>query len=152
MLQRFSVYTQNLLYLRTILRVQTLILCVCLLAPLALYEPGFGASSSAAGTVLAGPSSHGGGAAVRLDFLAHRLPLSLTQAPSLTPVTGLRSGVRDDFSADSSLSDWAAAIASLCLPSLRIDPIAWDSRTPSFLLPSAHGLVSFAIPPPLYLV
>ena len=91
--------------------------------------------------------------AINKDYAAHHLPAVLRPAFNLSSCKGLRrSGNRsDDYPPIQPHLSWAVVSSVPRLPSLRIDPIAWDSRTPSFLLPSAYGLVTFAIPPPLCL-
>jgi hypothetical protein len=143
--------------LRDGVRLPTWLLCICLIVPLAWHEAGFGAPARLAGAptlsslsalLVAGhPGGHG--PVVRQKVAPPHLP-ALVPASNPATGTGLRSGSRDDDPAFAqSPMPWGGAGAALRLPSLRIDPVAWDSGTPSFLLPSAHGLVLFAIPPPL---
>jgi hypothetical protein len=142
------------LSLRAGLRVQTWLLCVCLIVPLAWHESGFSASVSdlPAHALFVADYPGGQGADVRRESAPQHLPV-LVPASNLASGTGLRSGNRDDDPASAHASSpWTALGAVFRLSSLRIDPVAWDSGTPSFLLPSAYGLVLFALPPPSCLV
>ncbi|MDR2726419.1 MAG: hypothetical protein LBC10_00320, partial [Deltaproteobacteria bacterium] len=82
----------------------------------------------------------------------HRLPALLPQTLSLTPSLGCSESRHNDDPSYQSSQGWSIAGDTPRLLFLRIDPVSRDIRTPSFLLPSAYGLVSFATPPPFCLV
>ena len=148
MFQRFVTRT---LSPRAGLRAQVIVLCFCLIMPLASHGSGFGvvAHFAFAHEVVAGYSGDHGKSALHRGFASHRLPALLTPAPNLASILVLRSGSRsDDFTDTQFPLPWTAVDDVPCFPSLRIDPITWDMGTPSFLLPSAYGLVRFSIPPP----
>ncbi|CAK7006800.1 MAG: hypothetical protein DELT_00272 [Desulfovibrio sp.] len=136
-------------------RLRTLFLYFCLVISVTWYEPGFKPSTAFTPqpTVVAERlSKHNKFALIRLNA-THRLPSLLASAPRPSPGTRLRPENPDgDFPPLQLFPCWAIVDNTPCLPSLRIDPIMWESRTPSFLLPSAYGLVPFAIPPPCDLV
>ena len=146
---------QNSLYicrLRACLRFLTPFLYVCLILSLTWYETSFSTSigvTSAPAAAIGHADSYNG-ATVSQGKASHRLPSVLTPALKLPSSTRLRPENRDDDLSPSQ-SCWAVAGDPPCLSALRIDPVAWDSRTPSFLLPSAYGLVPFALPPPFRL-
>ena len=154
MFQRIATCTPSL---RAGLRLQTLVLCICLIAPLTWRESGFDPAAGlrsppSAPSAVAGYLGGQDNSVVRRNFAPPHLPASLTPAPGLALNPGLRSGSRDgDSPPAKSFQPRAVAGYAPGLFSPRIDPVAWDSGTPSFLLPSAHGLVSFAMPPPLCL-
>lgn len=146
MLQRYTSYTSRL---RTWLRPLTPFLYLCLILSLTWYESSFTpfTSSTPAPTTIAWHSGDYGGAAVRQGSASHRLPSLLSSAPKLPSSARLRTENRGNDLPPAQLC-WAITADTLCLSPLRIDPVVWDSGTPSFLLPSAYGLVPFAIPPP----
>lgn len=149
MSQRIATCTSSL---RVSSRVQTLFLCICLLIPLAWYESDFSVAArlASASTAVSEDCDGQSKPAVHKNCASHRLLASLIPAPSLAQSSGLYPENRDDDPSVTQFSSlWTIVDKIPHLPSLRIDPIAWDNKTPSFLLPSAHGLVSFAIPPPL---
>ena len=134
---------------RSCSRLQTLLLYFCLILSLTWYESGFSAPTPA---VIAGPFK-------KVDISAlgraypYRLPSLLAAAPKLSSLTRIRPENRDDeLPPIQPLPREGFVNATPCLPSLRIDPVAWNSRTPSFLLPSSYGLVPFSIPPPFCFV
>ena len=150
MLQRKTPYIFSL---RTCLRLLTPFLYFCLVLSLTWYESSCSTSTSitATPTAVAGHFNVHAGVAVSQGKAAHRLPSLLAPAPKLPSSTRLRPENRDE---DSPLFQprWGVVSETACLFSLDIDPVAWESRTPSFLLPSAYGLIPFAIPPPFRLV
>ena len=138
--------------LRTCLRSLTLFLYVCLAGSLTWYEASFclSASITPAQTAVLGHLGDSDSSAVKQGSASRRLPSLLTSAPKLQSATRLRPENRDDDLPPIRLCR-AVASEALCLPSLRTDPVAWDRGTPPFLLPSAYGLVPFAIPRPFRL-
>ncbi len=127
----------------------TSFLYICLILSLTWYESSLSPSAdiTAAPASIAGYSSGYGGFALKQGAASSRLPSLLTSAPKLPPSMRLRPENRDNDPPSAQFC-WAAAEDSLRLSSLRIDPAVWDSGPPSFLLPSAYGLVRFSIPPP----
>lgn len=150
MLQRNTSYIASL---RTYLRSLTPVLYFCLIISLAWHDSGFTSSVNAtsAPTIVAGHLGDYSDLAVNQGTASRRLPALLASAPKLPSGSRLRLESQDD-DLPPIQPCWTVAGDPFCLPSLRIDPIAWDSeKTPSFLLPSAYGLVPFANPPPFFL-
>ena len=150
MFQRNTAYIPRL---RSCLRLLTPFLYLCLIISLTWYEANFSAPmhSAAMPPAVTGHLSVHSGFTLSQKKASHRLPSLLASAPKLPSGTRLRPENRDDEPIPLQLS-WDVASARPCLSPPRIDPVAWDSGTPSFLLPSAYGLVPFAIPPPSRLV
>lgn len=146
MFQRHAPYFSRV---RACLRPLTPFLYICLILSLTWYESSFSPSAdiTPTPTVTAGHSGDYGGFALRQGTASPRLPSLLTSAPKLPPSTRLRPENRDN-DLPSAQPCWSVAGDPLRISSLRIDPVVWDSGTPSFLLPSSYGLVPFAIPPP----
>lgn len=146
MFQRNTVYTSSL---RACLRPLSLFLYFCLVVSLIWYESSFSPSVNftSTPTIVAGHFGKHAKSSVNQGSASRRLPSLLAPAPKLPSSTRLRPENRNNDLPPLQICG-ALAGDTLCLSSLRIDPVAWESRTPSFLLPSSHGLVPFAIPPP----
>jgi len=132
--------------LQAFFKAAALLLCLNLLLPLAWEKPCQGAAQAAFTVFPAARETP----VITRKLLSRPLPATLTEAPSIMPRTGLgRSGQRASSSPDPSKAFWAALSEAPRLPVLRIIPFVRDAETPSFMLPSEHGLISFALPPPL---
>ena len=143
MINRCSTISRN--RLQAFLKAAALLLCLNLLLPLAWEKPCQGAAQAALAVYPAERTAP----AITLKLLSRPLAATLTEAPSIMPRTGIgRSGQRASSSPDPSKAFWAALSATPRLPVLRIIPLVRDAETPSFMLPSEHGLISFALPPP----
>lgn len=146
--------TASISSLRPSLRTLTPFLYFCLILSLTWHDFSFSSSIHIAPTniastptIVAGHLGDSSETAVNKGNASRRLPPLLTSVPKLPSGPRLRLENQDDDLPTIHFS-WVVASNALCLPSLRIDPIVWDSGTPSFLLASAYGLVPFAIPPP----
>ncbi|MDL2272616.1 hypothetical protein LJC23_06255 [Desulfovibrio sp. OttesenSCG-928-I05] len=135
--------------LRTRFRPLTPFLYFFLIVSLTWYESAFSPAphSFSSSATVAEHSDDDSTTAVNQGSASRRLPSVLTPGPKLPSGSKLRPDNRDDELPPIQLC-WAIAGEPFNLPSLRIEPVVWDSGTPSFLLPSAYGLVPFAIPPP----
>ncbi|SBW04095.1 exported hypothetical protein [uncultured delta proteobacterium] len=152
MSQRKIVYLSRL---RTCLRLLTPFLYSCLILSLTWYEssPNLSTSITATPTAVAKHLDVHAGFAVSQGKTSRHLPSLLAPVTKLPSSARLRPENRDNGNEPPLFQPyWAIASDTPYRSSRRIDPIAWESRTPSFLLPSAYGLVPFAIPPPVCLV
>lgn len=150
MLQRKPTYISSM---RARLRLLTPFLCFCLIFSLTWYESSLCRSINItfkAAAVAGRPDVYSKFTPSRVRP-SHRLPSLLATAPQLPSVTRMRPENRATGLLPVHFW-WAVASGTSCPSFLRIDPVAWRSRTPSFLLPSSYGLVPFAIPPPPRLV
>lgn len=149
--QRNTLYIQRL---RSCLRLLTPVLYFCLIVSVTWYESSFSTSTRTTATLTAVAGHHDvdNGFELSQENASRRLPSLLAPVAKL-PLSARQRPENQNNNLSPLQPCWAVVVSDTPrLFSLRIDPVAWESRPPSFLLPSAYGLVPFAIPPPFCLV
>ncbi len=139
----FTPSTHRHLGLRAATRFAVLVLCLNLILPLAWKAD----CNAAAGSEVITQRDGARPALGRKTFSGF-MPATLSEAPSVSPRTGLGRQALRTSPPDDSKQLWAALSPAQQLPSLRILPLDGEIVVPSFLMPSEYGLISFALPPP----